>query len=47
MYVRFYVSAFGLIILFGGLLAPTLEVKLGLGGELLRCDVGVKHFCIP
>ena len=31
-YLKFYVGALGLIILFGGLLAPTLEVKLGLGG---------------
>ena len=32
VYAKFYVSALGVIILFGGLLAPTLEVKLGLGG---------------
>ena len=33
-YLRFYLSALGFIIVFGGLLAPTLEVKLGLGGEV-------------
>ena len=31
-YFQFYLSAVGAIILFGGLLAPILEVKLGMGG---------------
>jgi hypothetical protein len=31
-YTRFYGAAVALIILFGGLLAPVLEVKLGMGG---------------
>ena len=31
-YLRFYLSALATIIVFGGLLAPTLEVHLGLGG---------------
>ena len=35
-YLRFYLSALAIIIVFGGLLAPTLEVKLGVGGEQLR-----------
>lgn len=43
MYVRFYVSAFGLIILFGGLLAPTLEVKLGLGGTSYAEFIRMAH----
>ncbi|KAK9808168.1 hypothetical protein WJX73_004208 [Symbiochloris irregularis] len=32
MYLRIYLSALAFIIVFGGLLAPTLEVRLGLGG---------------
>ncbi|KAK9814259.1 hypothetical protein WJX72_003045 [[Myrmecia] bisecta] len=31
-YYRFYLSAVSLTVLFGGVLAPVLEVKLGLGG---------------
>ena len=31
-YYQFYAFAVGLIILFGGLLSPALEVNLGLGG---------------
>ena len=34
MYWQFYVCAVGFIILFGGLLSPILEVRMGLGGEL-------------
>ena len=34
MYGQFYVCAVGFIILFGGLLSPILEVRMGLGGEL-------------
>ena len=36
MYWQFYVCAVGFIILFGGLLSPILEVRMGLGGELCR-----------
>lgn len=36
-YLRFYLSAFAFIVVFGGLLAPTLEVKLGLGGQSRQC----------
>lgn len=32
-YYTFYAAFFGAVILFGGLLAPLLEVKIGLGGE--------------
>ena len=32
-YYTFYAAFFGTVILFGGLLAPLLEVKIGLGGE--------------
>lgn len=32
LYINFYVLAVATIILFGGLVAPVLEVKLGLGG---------------
>eukprot|EP00891_Asterochloris_glomerata_P009811 jgi/Astpho2/9811/fgenesh1_pm.00149_%23_34_t len=32
MYWQFYVCAVGFIILFGGLLSPILEVRMGLGG---------------
>ncbi len=31
-YFRFYVASVGTLVLFGGLLAPMLEVRLGLGG---------------
>ena len=31
-YFQFYVAAVGVIILFGGLLSPVLEVRLGIGG---------------
>lgn len=34
-YYQFYAFAVGLIILFGGLLSPALEVNLGLGGTPL------------
>jgi hypothetical protein len=33
-YYTFYAAFFGAVILFGGLLAPLLEVKIGLGGML-------------
>ena len=33
MYWQFYVCAVGFIILFGGLLSPILEVRMGLGGK--------------
>ena len=36
-YYQFYAFAVGLIILFGGLLSPALEVNLGLGGMLTCC----------
>lgn len=32
IYINFYILAVATIIIFGGLIAPTLEVKLGLGG---------------
>lgn len=32
-YWRFYLTSVSIIILFGGLLAPILEVKMGLGGN--------------
>lgn len=32
-YYTFYAAFFGAVILFGGLLAPLLEVKIGLGGK--------------
>ena len=32
-YFRFYTAAVSFIVVFGGLLSPILEVKLGLGGE--------------
>lgn len=31
-YFRFYIASVGTLVLFGGLLAPMLEVRLGLGG---------------
>jgi hypothetical protein len=31
-YFQFYIAAVGAIILFGGLLSPVLEVRLGIGG---------------
>ena len=33
-YFRFYIASVGTLVLFGGLLAPILEVRLGLGGAL-------------
>ena len=35
-YFRFYTAAVAAIVIFGGLLSPILEVKLGLGGESVR-----------
>lgn len=32
-YFRFYTAAVAIIVVFGGLLSPILEVKLGLGGD--------------
>jgi len=32
-YFRFYTAAVSFIVVFGGLLSPILEVKLGLGGN--------------
>ena len=32
-YWRFYLTSVSVIILFGALVAPTLEVKMGLGGD--------------
>ena len=34
-YFRFYTAAVTIIVVFGGLLSPILEVKLGLGGDTL------------
>lgn len=34
-YYTFYAAFFGAVIMFGGLLAPLLEVRIGLGGEPL------------
>ena len=34
-YWRFYLTSVSVIILFGALVAPTLEVKMGLGGKVL------------
>ena len=33
-YFRFYTAAVAIIVMFGGLLSPILEVKLGLGGKI-------------
>ena len=50
-YFRFYIASVGTLVLFGGLLAPMLEVRLGLGGAplavrgpacLLTCNRGFK-----
>ncbi len=35
-YFRFYTAAVAIIVVFGGLLSPILEVKLGLGGNFLQ-----------
>jgi hypothetical protein len=37
-YYTFYAAFFGAVILFGGLLAPLLEVKIGLGGMFVVPD---------
>jgi hypothetical protein len=42
-YGRFYAAAVALIILFGGLLAPVLEVKLGLGGTSYADFIASAH----
>lgn len=35
-YWQFYLMSVSIIILFGALVAPTLEVKMGLGGKYFR-----------
>lgn len=42
-YGRFYVAAVALIILFGGLLAPVLEVRLGVGGTSYADFIASAH----
>ena len=42
-YFRFYTAAVASIVIFGGLLSPILEVKLGLGGESVRLQKAVVH----
>ena len=39
-YWRFYLTSVSAIIIFGGLLAPVLEVKMGLGGAGLHLSLG-------
>ena len=41
-YWRFYLATVAFIIFFGGLLAPVLEVKLGVGGAS-GCSAAVVH----
>jgi hypothetical protein len=36
VYYRFYLACLAGVIVFGGILAPMLEVKLGLGGKCTR-----------
>lgn len=37
LYYQFYAAAVGFIIVFGGLLSPILEVRLGIGGADHPC----------
>lgn len=51
-YYTFYAAFFGAVIMFGGLLAPLLEVRIGLGGEPRLhwqhgCGAGVVQDCSP
>lgn len=43
LYVNFYFAAVATIILFGGLIAPVLEVRLGLGGTTYKDFIGAMH----
>ena len=43
-YFQFYVAMVGVIILFGGLLSPVLEVRLGIG---VRASPGGAHARAP
>ena len=36
-YIKMYMSAVALLIVFGGLVAPALELRMGVGGEHCSC----------